>query len=233
MTTPATTAAKTTGIWEDFVDIFYAPSQVFERRRAGQFGLALAILTVLMTVVFFVTKGGLQPVMDAEFQRKAAEAMAKNPKLTMEQMEKGRAMFEKFGFLAVLVGTPLRVCIVALLLWVGGKLAGATGPLAPAMMVSTYAHVPRVLESLLAGVQGLLLNPDSITSRYSVTLSAARFLDPTTTNPMLLRLAGQVDVFSIWVAVLLALGLSVVGRIPRGRAAAVAAVIWIVGALFG
>ena len=34
------------GLWEDFVDIFYAPSSVFARRADGKFGLALLFLIV-------------------------------------------------------------------------------------------------------------------------------------------------------------------------------------------
>ena len=125
VSTPAsasTAAAKQAAVWEDFVDIFYAPSQVFERRRAGQFGLALLILTVLMTAVFFIVRGGMQSVMDVEFQRKAAEAMAKNPKITMEMMEKSRAIGEKFGWVFVLVGTPIMAFVIGILLWIGGKI---------------------------------------------------------------------------------------------------------------
>ena len=233
MTTPAASTAKSAGVWEDFVDIFYAPSDVFERRREGRFRLGLVILTVLSVAIFFATKGGMQAVMDAEFQRKAAEQMAKNPQLTPETLEKGRAIGEKLGWLIVLVVTPLLVFLTGLLLWIGGKLVDAKESLSAAVMVATYAMVPRLIASLVAGVQGLLMSPDAISSRYSVSLSVARFLDPTATNPLLFKLAGQVDVFAIWSAVLLAIGLSVTGRISRRNAAAIAAVIWLLGTLFG
>jgi len=233
VTTPAASAVKAASVWEDFVDIFYAPSSVFDRRRDGRFGLALLILTLLAVAIFFAVKGGMQPVMDAEFQRRAAEQMAKNPKLTPEMLEKGRAFTEKFGWLFVLVGTPIAVFATGLVLWVGGKLIDAKESLGAAVMVATYAMVPRLISSLLMGVQGLFMSPDSITSRYSVSLGAARFLDPTTTNPLVLKLAGQVELFAIWTAVLLAIGLSVTGRVSRGKAAAVAAVIWLLSAFVG
>jgi hypothetical protein len=46
-----------------------------------------------------------------------------------------------------------------------------------------------------------------------------------------LALLGRIDVFTIWVTILLAIGLSVTGKIPRSRAAIAAAVVWLVGAL--
>lgn len=220
-------------MWEDFVDIFYAPAQVFERRRDGKFGLALLVLTVLSVVIYFATRGGMETVVDVEFQRKAAEQMAKNPQITAEMMEKGRAFTEKLAWLFVLVGIPVRAFVVGVALWLLGKIVGATESVSTAIMVSTYALFPRLIESLLAGVQGLLMDPGSLTSRYSVTLSAARFLDPTTTNPWLFKLAGQADVFAIWTTILLAIGLSVTGRVSRAQAFAIAAVIWLLGAFFG
>jgi hypothetical protein len=50
---------------------------------------------------------------------------------------------------------------------------------------------------------------------------------------MLLALLGRVDVFTIWVTVLLAIGLSVTGRISRSKAAIAAGIVWLVGALPG
>ena len=39
------------------------------------------------------------------------------------------------------------------------------------------------------------------------------------------------DLFTIWVTVLLAIGLHVVGKIPKQQAAIAAAITWVVGAL--
>src|SRR3954452_11105451 len=82
------------GLWEDFVDIFYAPSSVFARRADGKFGLALVVLIVVATILIFLTKNAMQPIMDAEFALQAAAAMRKNPNLTQEQLASGKGFFE-------------------------------------------------------------------------------------------------------------------------------------------
>ncbi|MEO8624144.1 MAG: hypothetical protein ABI625_23895, partial [bacterium] len=78
---------------------------------------------------------------------------------------------------------------------------------------------------------GLLMDPASLTGQFKVSLGVGRFLDPDTTSPALLALAGRVDVFTIWVTILLVIGLSVTGKIPRGKAAVAGVIVWIVGAL--
>ena len=47
----------------------------------------------------------------------------------------------------------------------------------------------------------------------------------------MLALATRFDLFTIWITVLLAIGIYVVGKIPRQQAAIVAAIAWLVGAL--
>jgi hypothetical protein len=59
----------------------------------------------------------------------------------------------------------------------------------------------------------------------------ARFLDPDTTSPLLLALLNRVDVFTIWVTVLLGIGLAITGKIPRGKAMIAAVIVWLIGAL--
>ena len=50
-------------------------------------------------------------------------------------------------------------------------------------------------------------------------------------SPALLGLLGRIDLFTIWVTVLLVIGLAVTGKIPRGRAAIAGVVMWFAGAL--
>jgi hypothetical protein len=100
-------------------------------------------------------------------------------------------------------------------------------------MVASYAYVPRVVEAVVNGVQGLLMDPASLNGRYRLSLGPARFFDPDVASPVLLAFLGRLDLITIWVTVLLAIGLAVTGKIPRGRAAAAAAIVWLIGAVPG
>jgi hypothetical protein len=224
-------AAPPPSFWEDFVDIFYAPSAVFARRRDGKFGYALLFLMVAGVVLYFLTKNAMQPVMDAEFAFRSAEMMRQNPAMTSEQMAAGRGFFESFAPIIFAVSFPIIVLLTGLVLWVTGKLFDAQEPLVAAFMIATYSQVPRLVQFLTNAAQALIMSPESITSIHSVSFSAARFMDPTTTSPVLLVFASRVDLYIIWITVLLAIGLHVVGRIPKQSAAIAAAIVWLVGAL--
>ena len=227
VTSPAPSKA---GIWEDFVDIFVQPAQVFERRREGKFGLALLALVVITGVLFFALRNGIAPIMDAEMAKQAAAMAAKNPNITPDQIAAQQGMMEKFAVIGYVLFMPIGILIAAVLLWLAGKLVGASVAFAAAMMIATYSQFPRIVEMILNSVQGLMLAPESITGRYSVQIGPARFLDASA-NPFLLTLLGGFDLFTIWVTVLLAIGLSVVARVPRKQAAIAAALVWLVGLL--
>jgi hypothetical protein len=218
------------GLWEDFVDIFYAPSSVFARRSDGKFGMPLVFLIVVCAVLAFLTKNAMQPVMDAEFARRSVDMLKKNPNLTAEQLSSGRGMIEMLGPLFFAVGMTITVFGTGLVLWLVGKLFDAKESAAAAIMIATYAEVPRIVQILTNAAQGLFMAPEKLTSMNSVGFSPARFMDPDG-SAVMIALLSRVDVFTIWVTVLLAIGLYVVGKIPKQHAAIAAVIVWIVGAL--
>jgi hypothetical protein len=220
-------------VWEDFLDIFYAPSAVFARRENGSFLIPMLVVSVLLGVLFMVNSRVMDPIMDAEMRRGMATAMENNPQITPEMMEQGRGMMRMVGKVSAFIGIPIAIFAIGLTLWVVGKLFGARQTFRAAMVVAAYSYVPRVVESVLAGVQGFFVDPANLDGRYRLTLGIGRFLDPDTASPAVIGLLGRVDVFTIWVTVLLAIGLSVTGRIPRARAAAAGLVMWVIGALPG
>ena len=213
------------------MDIFYAPASVFARRATSGFGIPMLVVTVLIGTLFLVNTGVMQPIMDAEFSRATAAAMRKNPKVTAEQMAQFRGIGEKFAAVFAFVGPPVAIFVVGLISWIAGKFVDAKQTFGAALMVAAYAFIPRVIGGIAAGVQGLLMDPASLDSQYRISLGPARFLDPDSASPVLLAVAGRLDVFTIWVTVLLVIGLSVTGRISRRKAAIAGVIVWMTGAL--
>ncbi|HWA57930.1 MAG TPA: YIP1 family protein [Gemmatimonadales bacterium] len=217
-------------LWEDLLEIFYAPTAVFERRReTPAFGLALLVLVVVLLGLTLAFRGIMEPVFDVEFTRNMAAAAAKNPQLTPERIAQAKAMAGKFLIPGV-VGTWLILpLLLGLVYWVIGKVLDSKAQLGQIMMVAVYACFPRVIESILGALQLLVLPESSITSRYSITLGLGRFIDPA--NHLLLAILGRVDVFTLWITFLLGVGMAVMGRMPKGRAFVAAGLMWVVGAI--
>jgi len=217
--------------WEDCLEIFYAPAAVFRRREAEGFFLPLVVLVVIMGALFYLTRSAMAPIFDAEFHRAAAAAIKDNPKITPEMMEQSRVMTRKFAGVVVIGFFLLGPFVVGLMLWLAGKLVEARQELTTSMMVATYSFYPRILEGILNAMQALLLPESRLTGRYSLSLGVGRLLNPDTVSPLLLAVVGRIDLFTLWVTALLALGLSVTGKIPRGQAAIAAALVWLAGGL--
>ena len=223
-------AAEQPAVWEDFIDIFYAPSAVFARRERGSVWIPLLVVTLLMGGLFFINSGVLQPIMDAEFDRQMALAMRSNPQMTPEMVERFRQIGTRIGQIGIFIFGPLTIFAVGCLLWIVGKLVEAKQSFTAGLVVAAYSYVPRVLEGVVNGAQGLFLDPAQLDGRFRLSLGPGRFLDPDTASPLLLAILGRADVFTIWITVLLAIGLSVTGRISRTQAAIAAVIVWIVGA---
>jgi hypothetical protein len=222
---------KKASLWEDFIDIFYAPSAVFARRATSGFGVPLLIVTVLVGLIFLATSSAMQPIMDAEFMRGIAAAQKANPNMTEAQIQTAKSIGEKFAKIAVFIFVPISIFLTGLALWVVGKFFGAKQTLGAALMVAAYANVVKVLGAIAGAIQVLLLDTSSMNGVLRLSLGVGRFFDPDATSPALLAIVGRLDVFTIWLTILLGIGLSVTGKISRSNAMVAAAIVWFLGAL--
>ncbi len=216
---------------EDFIDIFYAPSRVFARRERANFWVYLLIITVIGGLFAFASRSVFEQIFDAEFQRGAARAMAANPQITPEMMETQRGISTKIGGFIQYLFPAMVVIIGGLMVWGAARSFGAKISYGQAALIITLAYIPRLLQSLVTTAQVLLTDTASYTSMFALTHSPARFMDPDTPNRALLMFMGRLDLFVLWSTVLIAIGIAVMGRIPRARAAMAAGVVWLVASV--
>lgn len=216
---------------DDYLDVFIAPSKLFERRSDGKFGQALLVLVVLVAVLFFATRGAMAPIMDAEMEKGMAAMAQQNPNLTAEQLEQGK----KFGMIAIafsiIIGTPIAVLLMGGVVFLVARLLGRTLTYAQGATIATFAMFPRLVDSVVSAAQALLMDESKLNSRYSVTLGLGRFMDPATSNQVLLALVGRIDIFTLWVTALFAIGLKVMAKATTAQAIAGSIIVWLVGAL--
>jgi hypothetical protein len=224
------TATPQASLWEDFIDIIVAPASVFRRRERGSWLIPLLIVTVAIAVISFASRGVMQPVMDAEFER-VAEGMRKNPQITEEMIDKARSVGAFFTTFGPIIFTPIAIIVIGFMTWLVAKLVDSKQTLHAALVVASYAYVPRIVQFIFNAVQGLVLSPDKLNGIVKLSFSPARFLDPTTANPVLIQVLNRFDLFTIWVTVLLAIGVYVTGRVTKSQATIAGVLFWIVGSL--
>jgi hypothetical protein len=224
--------ADTPSKLDDFMDVFLAPAALFDRRRDGRFGLALLVLVLLSAAIYFGTRPAMQPVFDAEYDRQIATMMERNPAMTAQQAEAGRGFAGVAAAGFVIVGIPVIVLILGAVVMGAGRVAGARLSFTQSATITTFAMFPRLVEGLVNALQALIMDETSLTGRFRVSLGPGRFLDPDT-QQMLLALVGRLDLFTLWVTALIAIGIRVMGRTTAGAAVGAAALVWLVGAIPG
>jgi hypothetical protein len=231
MTDPTPAPPPPASLGEDFINIFVHPTDVFRRRQNTSVWPPMMLAALVIAAFSYVNVNVLQPVMDAEFARQSARILKSNPQLTQEMLDKGRTFGEIGARYGAIVIVPLAIVVLAFVAWILGKLLGAKQTFHAAIAVVAWSYVPRILDSVSTAVQGLLMDPAKLRSITQLSLSPARFCDPDATNPLLLAVLSRVDVFAIWLAVLVGIGAYATGKLSKEKAAVVGVLFWIVVSL--
>ena len=182
-------------------------------------------------IIFFVTFNTLQPLYEAEFTRNTATTIANNPQITPQAVERMRSVNLTIARYVISPVMLLTMVVIGSVTWLVGKLFSSEQTYHAALVVAAWSYMPHVLGAVLAGVQGLLMDPAALNSQLAISLSPARFLDVESANPVLYQLLGRFDLITIWVTILLGIGVHVTGKVGKGRATAIAIIVWVIGGL--
>lgn len=221
--TAAPAAAPRASFAEDFVDIFYAPSQVFARRRDASPWPVVLVVTGLVLVSTYIFVTLLGPALERDMLRAVSS-------LPEEQRATAAAFGRWSTMLTIVLSAPIVTLVLGLVVWLLGKLFDADQPLRAAFLVVAFSFMPRVLESILGALQAFVLDVNALPSMMAASLSPARFID-TVANPALAQVLARFSPFVIWAYVIIAIGVAVTGRVSRGKAALVALIAWVVGSV--
>jgi len=211
----ATTPASG-GLLDDLLEIFIAPSRVFERRRASGYGVLLLVLMVLALAIGLATMGLTEPYWDAQFTVSMQQAAEKGQAMPPEAVQAGRAFTRWGGAIGTAIMLPIIVWIGALFVMLGAKVAGGSTSYTQSAVIVTLASFPRLLAPLIMTALSFTGDPMSIRSVSDGALGLARFVDPVTTSPVVLGVLANFELTNLWSVALMAIGISVIGRVSRG-----------------
>ena len=204
--------------------VFYAPSETFEAVAEQRSAADWLVPTSIVAAVIFVSTYVTSPLY-------VAEAMEQ-----MQQQEQSGAM-ESAGdaiLISTLIAAPVMTFVMlfigaAIYLLVGKLLGGLFG----------YSHCLAIVAytSLITVVQHIVRVPLVLASEtMDVQIGLGMFLSEEARKNFGGALLSSIDPFVIWMVVIAALGLSIVGQIERSRAytgvAAVTLIFLAIGAFF-
>lgn len=174
----------------------------------------LAIVIVLSLVFMYSFS---QHVGWDRFMRQQMETNPRMQQLDPAQREQAMTRGAQFapimGYVGAVVGFPVMTLIAAgAFLFVFRILLGADLTFRQVFAVYCYALVPTILSSVISLAVLFLKDPDQYDLQNPAMTNIGAFLDPLNTPKWLHSLASSIDVFTIWVLILLATGLAAASR---------------------
>jgi hypothetical protein len=226
MTNDTAVAGSETGSrWEDLVDVFFAPSDLFKRRATESWLKPFLLLTVLAIVLYYV----FLPINALVWQA----AMLENapPGADTESIQKSAQFMKYLGGIFVPIGYAFVILFTALGLKFASSLLEPAAKWGESFTIATYSTFVVIPQQIIGALLVFLKSRSGAVELKDASFGALRFTEHP--DAVTRAVLGRLDIFPIWSAVLCAIGLVVIVRMPRARAIATAAIGWLVVALPG
>jgi len=202
------------GQFSRVMGIFFEPKRTFAdiaERPGWLVPLLISIVASLVLLYLFSTHVGWEPYLH--------RLMDNNPRVQQLSPEQRDQTFNLqlrivpvLAYVGVIVGAPLSLLVVAAIsMGIIRGLLGVPIRFAQAFATMAYAWLPWVIYSVLSIAVMFLKNPDEFDIQHGFASNPGAFMDPQKASRFLFSLAGSLDVFTIWVMLLMAVGLKAAG----------------------
>lgn len=237
---PATEAAGLTQV-QRVVDTFAAPSKTFEDIKRGNrsWWMPFIIMAIVSYLFFAVVnqKVGMQQTVENQvrFSPKAQERLANATPQQREQGTKIGIVSTEVAFLGgPVIGLIGALIVSAVLLGTINFIFGGRAKFSDVFAMSYYAWLPSIVKVVL-GIVVLYagMAPESFNIKnFAPTNLAALLMDPASTSPALYALASSIDIITIWVAIVMGIGLATVAGVKRSSGYIAVFGWWAIGVIF-
>lgn len=214
------------------IDTFVAPTKTFTdlRRKATFWGPLIIAIIIGVCFSFAVQqKIGWMQVFENNLRQAPAKAEKIESSPNAESIKAVSAKVTEIVSYAYIVLILIFTAIYALLLWVTVNFGfGGTAKYGQIFAVSMYANLVMSVKYLLAIIAVFAgLAPESFLMNNPVGSNIGYFLS--TDFPLWLRsLCTHLDIFEIWSLILTVIGVAIVAKVSRGKAAAVVIGWWVI-----
>lgn len=214
--------------WGRLIAVLVSPARTFESIAARPTWVApLIVLMALSSATGFLA---WQRVDVDQMKRETGAAMERrNQPADDEQLEQIAGFQKGAGMGCSVIIPPVAYLLSALVLWGALRLAGGEIGFKTSFSVTLHGMMPWAIAALLTIPIVLAQQEIDFKTLQAQTLlasSAAAFL-PADASPVLVALAGSIDVFSFWTIALLTIGFAIAARVSRGTAATTVILAWL------
>lgn len=233
-------ALKAQGLGSTLMNVFSSPTEAFSdlgtaESKAGNWLFPLLILIVLASVSSYVIFSNENLKTQAlETQSRAIEKRVAEGKMTQEQADQARSRMENMGGMFIvfgIVGSAVFLTVMmfgaGLFLWLANKTmfksAVGYGKHLELYGISSWIGVLGGVVTLL-----MIIGLNTMYASPSAALAVYASFDPTNTTHKLL---GAINVFSIWQAIVVGIGISKLGNKPSTVGIGVALGLWAIWAV--
>jgi hypothetical protein len=196
------------------INVFFAPTKTFtDIRRNASWWKPWLIATIISMIFSIIAVQKIDMMRFVQQQiDKSPSAQHRMERLTPEQRQSGmelQAKITKISFYAfpLVIGLLGGLIIAAILMFIFNFMLGAEVSFSRALAVTFYAYFPFIIKSILLCISLLAASdPNSIDIASNPMPTNPAFFMDSAGNTFLYSLLGFVDIFAIWIAVLLGLG---------------------------
>ena len=200
--------------WSRLLGVFFEPGKTFAdiaERPRWLVPLLIGILSAVLLIYLFNRHVGWE----SSLQR----AMDNNRFVQQLPPDQRQIAFDRqlrlmpvFSYLGAILGFPITLLLAAGLATVIIRgLLGTPIRFVQAFAAMAYAFLPRVIYAGLSISVMFLKTPDEFDLQNAFASNPGAFMDPQKSSRFLYTVASQLDVFSIWVILLAAVGLKAAG----------------------
>jgi Yip1-like protein len=173
-----------------------------------------------------------------ELALRQAEQSGRVQNMSEEQKQRIVQMGRTFGRVGVgfaAVGPAILILVATAIYFGIFTMLGREANFTTFLAVTTFAYVPIILRSFVSLVQVLAVPPSALDLNELGSLSLAIFLDRTAVPRLAYAAASVVDIFSIWIVILLIIAYKFVTRksVGTGLRAVAVAVVYVFFSMIG
>jgi len=197
--------------FQKIIGVFFSPTKTFENidRKPGWI-VPVVVILLITVVISIVANPILMPLRKDKILERMEERGA-----TREQMDQMLLRIDKsakFGFVLAAIRLLIKLLLLTLTIWLIGKMVlGGDASYEKVFSVFTYSYLPWALGMVLVVILMIIQKSPNI------HFSLATFMPDEKVGTFVYNLVRSIGVFSIWHFVVLAIGLSVIYKVPLNK----------------